>query len=88
MPASQPQAITDVAKPVMVRQAISAHLRVGAGHDHASRGHVEGLGEAVVDADAVDDHVRHGSALKMSRSPKAAAGTAKAAGPTPKRSVM
>ena len=30
MPASAPQAITEVAKPVMVRAAISAHFSVGA----------------------------------------------------------
>ena len=58
MPASQPQAMTDVAKPVMAVAACIAHSGVSRGDHEPRRLHAEGFGEGIVDGDAVDDHER------------------------------
>ena len=58
IPASQPHAITDVAKPVAVCAACSAHLLSSAVMTIARGPHAEGFGESIVDGHAVDDHVR------------------------------
>ena len=47
--ASQPQPMTEVAKPVIVIAACRAHLRFGAGDDDRGRAHAEGFGKGIVD---------------------------------------
>ncbi len=72
IPASQPQAMTEVAKPVRLRAAVSAHSGGIGGDDQARRPHAEGLGEGVLDGDAVDDHASAGPRRGMDGEPAAA----------------
>ena len=73
MPASQPQAMTDVAKPVIVTAACCAQLgRIGRDDDRG-RAHAERLGKGVVDCHAVPDQLRHGTSSKTASTPAAVA---------------
>ena len=85
--ASQPQPITEVAKPVIEIAACRAHLRFGAGDDDRRRAHAEGFGEGVVDGDAVDAsaaawHLRErrlGAAMRGDRERRTSRATARSA---------
>ena len=57
-PPRAPQPITEVAKPVMLTAATRAHSGGLGGDDEARRAHAEGLGEGIVDGDAVEVHAR------------------------------
>ena len=85
MPASQPQPITEVAKPVMLSAACRAQRGVGGGDQQRGRAHVERLGEAVVDRHAVADQ-RPGTPAHASNaagSGSAKSGTSNAVAGTP-----
>ena len=81
MPASAPQAITEVANPVMVRAAISAHSKRRRGDDDPRADHGEGLGEGLDDGDAFELQVSHGTVAKSVWSGKV--GTPNRAGSAP-----
>ena len=75
MPASQPQPITDVAKPVIVIAACRAQRALSAVMITRGRAHAEGFGEGVVDADALDGQRAHGTTPNGSGRPSAWSGT-------------
>ncbi len=56
VPASQPQPMIDVAKPVAASAAVRAQLHVVPGHDQPRTPHAKGLGERVLDLHSVDVH--------------------------------